>query len=185
MEIAGRFHGVVVDAADGVAQEQHMVGGTGEGHGEQHRPEPGEPVLVEARDHIRQPGSQHPVGIIQEQVAGHQRHAGVDQRGHVAQPQYLRALDVEVLSQEHDTDAHEIHRDDQRNGQLQGVPYIAGHVARKEEADHGQRVGLAVCTIDGEDLRDGVQAGKQHEAEEQIHEKGDAEDLPDVLRLQP
>ena len=42
--IAGRFHGVVVDAADGVAQEQHMVGGTGEGHGEQHRPEPGEPV---------------------------------------------------------------------------------------------------------------------------------------------
>ena len=55
---------------------------------------------------------------------------------------------------------------------------VAGHVAREEEADDRQRVGLARrLFVIGEDLRDGVQARQEHEAEEQVDEERNAERL--------
>ena len=162
-----------------------MVAGAGEGHGEQHCIEAGEPVLVHVREDLRQPGGEDAVGIVQEQVARHQRHAGVDQRGHVAQAEDLRALDVEVLRQQHDGDAHNVHRDHQAQRQLQGVPHEAGHVACEEEADHREGVDVAAGVPGGEDLCQGVQAGQQHEPEEQVHEERRTEGLGQHLRLKP
>ena len=35
--------------------------------------------------------------------------------------------------------------------QLERIPHVLGHVARKEEADDGQRIGHAVSVFDGKD----------------------------------
>ena len=174
--VPGGLHGVVVDAPDGVAQEQRVVGGTGERHGKQHRVEAGEPVPVEIREGVGQRGGQDAVGIVQEQVAGDQRHAGVDHGGHVAQAQDIGALDVEILRQQDDGHAHHIDGDDKADGQLQGVPNIAAHVAGEEELDDRPRVCLAGGVFRGEDAGQRVQTRQQHEPEEEVGEQHDADD---------
>jgi hypothetical protein len=55
--------------------------------------------------------------------------------------------------------------------QFQRVQDVAGHVAREEEADDRQRVDVARAVRRRENLRDGVQARQEHEAEKQVDEE--------------
>ena len=174
--VAGSLHSVVVDAADGVAQEQRVVGRTRKGHGEQHRVETGEPAAVKAGDGVSQRRGQDAVGVVQEQVAGDQRHAGVDHGGHIAQAQDVGALDVEILRQQHDGHTYYVDGDDQADGQLQGVPHVAAHVAGEEEPDDSPGVRLTGGVLGGEDAGQRVQTRHQHKAEEKIGEQHDADD---------
>ena len=155
-----------------------MVAGAGKGHSEQHRIKAGEPVLVHVREHAAQPCGQNTVAVIQEQVTGHQCHAGVNQGGHVADAENLRTLDVKVFRQQHNADANNVHRNHQAHSQLQGIHHVAGHVAGKEEANHCPGVNVAIGVLHGEHLGNGVQAGQKHETKEEIHEEGNAENLP-------
>ena len=179
--VPGRLHGVVVDAPDGVSQKEHVVAGAGEGHGEEHGVEPGEPVGVHAREGVDQQGGDDAVAVVEEQVAGHQGHAGVDEGGHIAQAEDPRTLDVKVLRQKHGGHAHHVHRHHQAHGQLQGVPHVGAHAAGEEEADHRQGVPLSGGVDGVEHAGQGVQAGQKHEAQKQVCEKGEAKDLRQEL----
>ena len=95
--VARGFDGVIVDAADGVAKEERVIARAGERHCEKHRAEAGEPVLVHVGERLYEPRCEDAVAVVKEEIAGHQRHAGIDQRGHIAQTQHLRAFDIEVL----------------------------------------------------------------------------------------
>ena len=183
--VARSLHGVVVNAADGISQKQRVVGRTGKGHGEQHRVKARKPVAVHIGKHVVKPGGQNAVAVIKEQITRHQGDAGVDQRGHVAQAQDLRALDVEVFRQKHNAHAHDVHRHHQAQRQLEGIPHVLGHVARKEKADDSQRVGDTVGVFHGKDLRQRVQARQQHEAKKQIHEKRDTKGFGQQVGLEP
>ena len=162
-----------------------MVAGAGEGHREQHRAEAGEPLPVHAREHARQPLGQHAVAVVEELIAGDQRHAGIDQRSHVAQAQYLRALDVEVFRQQHDGDAHHVDSDNQAHRQLQRVDHEAGHVAREKEAYDREGVHVPRGVPCGEDRGQRVQAGQHHEAQEEIDEQYRAKDLVQQGQVEP
>ena len=172
--VAGRFHGVVVDAPDGIAQEQGVVAGAGKGHGEEHRVEAGKPVGIEVRPGLLDGGGQDAVRGVEEQIPGDQGNAAVNHGGHIAQAEDLGALDVKILCQQHDGHTHHVYRDDQADGQLQGVPHILAHVAGKEELDH--RPGLPFPGGVGgvEDACQRIQAGQQHKAKEQIREQSQA-----------
>ena len=111
--VPGGFHGIVVNAADGVAQEQGMVAGTGERHGEEHGGKAREPLAVHAWEKPAEPGGEHAVGVIEELVAGDQGHAGIDQGGHVSQAQDFGTADIKVLREQHNADAHDIDGDHQ------------------------------------------------------------------------
>ena len=78
-----------------------MVGGTGEGHGEEHRVEAGKPVGIEVRKGVLHQTREHAVAGIEEHVAGDQGDAGVDHGGHIAHAQDLGALNVEILGEQH------------------------------------------------------------------------------------
>ena len=162
-----------------------MVAGAGEGHGEKHRIEAGKPVSIDRRIDLGKIACQDAVVCVQEHIAGHERHAGVDERGHVAEPQDLRALDVKVFGQKDDRDPHHIDGDDQQDGQLQRVPHKAGHVAGKEELDHDPVIRLSRRVLRGKDAGQGVQARHQHESEEQVGKKQKAEDLEQKARVYP
>ena len=170
------LHGVVVDAADGVAQEQRVVGRAGEGHGEQHRVEAGEPAAVKAGDGVGQRRGQYTVGVVQEQVAGDQRHAGVDHGGHIAEAQDVGALDVEILRQQDDGHAHHIDGDHQAQRQLQGIPDVAAHVSGEEETDDRPGIRLPGGVFRGEDAGQRVQARQQHKPEKEVGEQHDTDD---------
>ena len=68
--VPGGFHGVIVYAPDGVAEEQGVIAGAGEGHGEPHRVEAGEPVRVHTGEGVHQHGGDDAVAVIEEEVAG-------------------------------------------------------------------------------------------------------------------
>ena len=171
--VPGSLHGVVVNAPDGVAQEQGVVTGAGEGHGEQHRPEAGKPVLVHVGEDLHQLAGDDAVAVVQEQIPGDESHAGVDHGGHIAQPENPRALDVKILRQKHDGHAHNVHSDHQAHRKLQGIPHIPAHAAREEEPDDREGVPAAVGAHRGKNTGQGIEAGHQHEAhkEVQIQEK--------------
>ena len=175
--VSGGLYRVIVDAADCVAQKQGVVAGTGEGHGKQHRIEAGEPAGVELGKGVSQGGGKDAVGGVEEQIARDQRDAGVDHSGHIPQAQDAGAPDVEIFCKQHNGYAHHVDRDDQTDGQLQGVPHIPAHVARKEEADDGQGVPLSCGVGHIEDTGQGVQAGQQHKAEEEVGKGCDADHL--------
>ena len=173
--VARGLDGVVVNAADGVAQEERVVARAGEGHGEEHRVEAREPVWIKAREGVDERGGENAVGGVEEQIARDQRDAGVDHRGHVAEAQDVRALDVEILRQQHDGHAHHIDRDDQADGELEGVPDVAAHAAREEEADDREGIAHALGVRGGEDARERIEARQEHEAEEEVGKEHDAD----------
>ena len=152
-----------------------MVACAGKGHGEQHRIEAGEPARVEIGKRFSQSCCQDAVGRIEEQIARDQRDAGIDHRGHIAKAQDIRALDIKVLREQHDGNAHHIYGDHQTDGELERVPHIAPHVARKEKADDRQRVAFAGGVGGVENACKRVQARHEHEAEEKVGKQNDAE----------
>ena len=152
-----------------------MVACAGERHREQNGVEAGEPVLVHVWENPGEPRRHNAVAVIEEEIPRHQRNAGVNQRRHIAEAEDFRALDVEIFRQQHDADANDIHRDDEANRQFQRIQDVAGHVAREEEADDRQRVDVARAVRRRENLRDGVQAWQEHEAEKQVDEERNAE----------
>ena len=183
--VPGSLHGVVVDAPDGVAQEERVVRCAGEGHGEPHRPKAGEPFLVHVGEDFDQLGGDDAVPGVEKQVPRHQGHAGVDHGGHVAQAEDSCALDVKILRQQHDGHAHNVHRDHQTHGQLQGIEDVAAHVPREEEPDHRPGVPAAVGVHRGKDAGQGVEAGHHHEADEEVYVQQEPRALKDGVLAQP
>ena len=182
--VSGGLDGVVVDAADGVAQKERMVARAGERHREEHRVEAGEPVDVDVRERVPELGGDDAVAGVQEHVTRDERDAGVDERRHIAETEDLCALDVKVLGQQHDGNADDVDRDDKAQRQLERVPHILGHGPRKEETDDRERIDLPGGVPDGENAGERVQARQQHKPEEEIHEENAADDLQHFDRLE-
>ena len=158
--VARGLDGVVVNAADGVAQEERVVARA---------------VWIKAREGVDERSGENAVGGVEKQIARDQRDAGVNHRGHVAEAQDVRALDVEILRQQHDGHAHHIDRDDQADGELEGVPDVAAHAAREEEADDREGIAHALGVRGGEDARERIEARQEHEAEEEVGKEHDAD----------
>ena len=169
--VARGLDGVVVNAADGIPEEERVVAGAGKGHCEEHRAKAREPVLVHAGESVHERVGQDAVRCVEEQIARDKGDAAVDKRRHIAKAQDARALDVEVLRQQDDGNADDVHRHDKAERKLQRVPDIFAHVAREEEADDRKRVALTGGVRGVEDAHERVEAGQQHEAEEQIDEQ--------------
>ena len=169
--VARGLDGVVVNAADSVSEEERVVTGAGEGHCKQHRAKAREPVLVHAGESVHERVGQDAVRRIEEQIARDKGNAAVDKRRHIAKAQDTRALDVEVLRQQDDGNTDDVHRHDKAERKLQRVPDVFAHVAREEEADDRKRVALTGGVRGVEDAHERVEAGQQHEAEEQIDEQ--------------
>ena len=167
--VAGGFHGVVVDAADGVSQEEHVVRGTGEGHREEDRVKTGEPCGIDTREGVFQRGGDDAVAGIEKHIAG--------------DAQDLGALDVKVHGQQYDGNADDVDREHQEHGELQGVPDVLSHAAREEEADDRKGIPLSGGVFGVEDTGQRVETGEQHEAEEQIGKECDPDDPQDRLRV--
>ncbi len=132
-----------------------------------------------------QRGGENAVVVIQKQVACHQRHPAVNERGHIAHAQDFRALDVKILREQHNGDAHHVDRDDEPDAQLQRVEHIGAHVAGEEEADDGEGIGLARRVLGAENLRQRVQIGEDHKTKEQIDKHAHPKKAEDVLGLEP
>ncbi len=152
-----------------------MVARAGKGHGEEHRVEAREPVRIEVRKGVDERGGQDAVGGVEEQVARDQRDAGVDHRGHVAKAQDVRALDVEILRQQHDGHAYHVDGNDKADGELERVPDIAAHIAREKEAYDCKGIAHTLGVRGGENARERIQARQEHEAEEKVGKDHDAE----------
>ena len=182
--VAGGLDGVVVDAADGVAQEERVVARAGERHREEHRIEAGEPVDVDVRERVLELRGDDAVAGVQEHVARDERDAGVDERRHIAETEDLCALDVKVLGQQHDGNADDVDRDDKAQRQLERVPHILGHGPGEEEADDREGIGFPGGVLDGENAGERVQARQQHKPEEEIREENAADDLQHFDRLE-
>ena len=182
--IPGGFYGIIVNAPDGVPQKQGVVAGAGKGHGKEHRPEAGKPVFIHAGEELYQLGGDDAVAVIEEQIPGDQGHAGVDHGGHVAKSQNAGTLDVKILRQQHDGDAHDVHGDDQAHRQLQRVQHIAPHVSGEEKPDHGPGVSGAVRFDGGKDAGQGIEAGNQHKPQKQVGIQQKPDDFGDSPLVQ-
>ena len=101
----------------------------------------------------------------------------------ITQPQDLCSFDVEILCEQDNGYADDIDGHDQAQCQSQGIPDIFPHVSGEEEADNGKGVPFSGRGPGVENAGQGVQAGHQHEAEEQVGEKRDADYLDDPFGL--
>ena len=159
-----------------------MVAGTGEGHGKEDCVKAGEPGGVDVGKGVFQGGGEDAVPGVEEHIARHQGDAAVDEGGHIARPEDVGPPDVEVLREEHNGDAHHIHRHNEAQGQFQGVPYKLGHGPRQKEPENRQRIRIPGGVALPEDAGEGVQAGQEHEAEEEIGEEQSPHKAQGALR---
>lgn len=156
-----------------------MVGGAGEGHNEQNCPVAFKPVDGEAGDDLGEQGGQDTGLAVDELVAGDQNNAAVDQGGHVAQTEDVGTLDVEILGDQHQTDADKADGNGQGGCKDQAVPQASHRLGRVDQLceDLGGKVTVLV-----EHAHHGVEVGEYQKCENEPCEEHKNCNSPQLFR---
>ena len=171
--------GLEVHRTHGVAEEDHVVGGAGEGHNEQNCPVAFKPVNGEAGDDLGEQGGQDTGLAVDELVAGNQNNAAVDQGGHVAQTEDVGTLDVKILGDQHQTDADKANRKGQGGCKDQAVPQASHCLGRVDQL--GEDLGGKV-TVLVEHAHHGVEVGEYQKCENEPCEEHKNCNSPQLFR---
>ena len=125
---------------------------------------------------------QYTADDYRELVAGYQRDAAVDQRGHIAQAQNLGALDVKILGQQHQRDAHKAHGDGKRWAENERIAQRLHRALGLEQLHDGLYGEGAVGEEDGlEQVQVGQDETGQNEPGKEDEERNPAGGQPDLF----
>src|SRR5699024_10424386 len=108
--------------------------------------------------------------------AGNEDDAAVDQRRHVAEAQDLRALDVEVLRDEHQADADDADGDGQGRGEDEAVAKALHRALRAQKLVKRLEGELSLLPEDGDDR---VDVRQDKAGEDEPYKKDQKERLVD------